>query len=277
MKDWIKYTIAGVGILVLVLFGLFMISRTNKKYTEIQSHEKTDNFENKYDNLLTIIITASFIPSHPSISLIKETIESLSYLNYPNDTKIILAHDFDNDNNYNKYLENLNNYIKSFSNIEITKCKKHGHLVGNIRNALSGVNSKYILVVQHDLPFIKEVDIQKVIEDMDENLNIKHVRFNKRENIKKGFDKLNNLFGLQLKKKYTYTRTPAWSDNNHLCLTSYYNDIVLKECKDGGPMEETLHGKNKDIKSHHKYGTYIFGPLGQEKIIKHTDGKNTKF
>ena len=48
MEDWIKYTIAGVGILVLVLFGLFMISRTNKKYTEIQSHVTGDKF--KIDN-----------------------------------------------------------------------------------------------------------------------------------------------------------------------------------------------------------------------------------
>jgi GTP:adenosylcobinamide-phosphate guanylyltransferase len=266
-----KNKILWLMILIAIIISVGLIfSKTNIN---------NENFENeyKYNNLLTIIITASFIPSHPSISLIKETIESLQYLNYPSDTRIILAHDFNNDNNYNKYLENLNNYIKPFSNIEITKCKKHGHLVGNIRNALSNVNSKYILVIQHDLPFIKDFNIHKVIEDMDENPDIKHVRFNKRENIKKGFDALNNLFGLQLKQKnYTYTRTPAWSDNNHLCLTSYYNDIILKECKDGGCMENILQGKIKDIKKHQKYGTYIFGPLGNEPVIKHTDGRNTK-
>ena len=41
MKDWIKYTIAGVGILVLVLF---MVSIKNKKYTEIKSHVTGDKF-----------------------------------------------------------------------------------------------------------------------------------------------------------------------------------------------------------------------------------------
>ena len=35
---------------------------------------------------LTIIITGSFIPSHPKIKLIQETIESLQLINMPHDT-----------------------------------------------------------------------------------------------------------------------------------------------------------------------------------------------
>ena len=228
-------------------------------------------------HLLTIIITASFIKSHPEIKLIKETIESLQLINMPQDTEIILAHDYNNHINYIKYFEKLNEYIKSYSNIKIIQRKDFGHLTGNIRNSLSYVNSKYILIIQHDLPFIQMFDIQKVICDMEENNNIKHVRFNKRKNIKMMFDALNNLFGLQVKQaNYTYTRTPAWSDNNHLCLTTYYTDIVMKECPDGRPMEKMLHGKNKNEEMHKKYGTYLFGELNHPQVIKHTDGKNTK-
>ena len=109
---------------------------------------------------------------------------------------------------------------------------------------------------------------------MEENDNIKYIRFNKRKNIKEGFDALNNLFGLQVKQEnYTYTRTPAWSDNNHLCLTGYYTDIVMKECPDGCPMEKILHGKNKNEEIHNKYGTYLFGELNYPQVIKHTDGR----
>ena len=226
---------------------------------------------------LTIIITANFIPSHPEIKIIQETIESLELINMSHDTEIILAHDYNNHINYIKYFEKLDDYIKSYSNIKIIKRKYHGHLTGNIRNALPYVNSKYILVIQHDLPFIKMFDIQKVIYDMEENDNIKYVRFNKRKNIKIGFDAVNDLFGAQLKQEnYTYTRTPAWSDNNHLCLTRYYNDVVMKECPDGCAMEHILHGKNKNEKMHKKYGTYLFGELNHPQVIKHTDGKHTK-
>ena len=194
------------------------------------------------------------------------------------DTKIILAHDYNDSDDYAKYLKSIKDYAeKTPLDIEFAMCAEHGHLVGNVRNAFSHVTSKYALVIQHDLPFIREFDIQKVIEDMEENPDIKYVRFNKRSNIKKEFDAFNDLFGFQqVQKNYTYTRTPAWSDNNHLCLTSYYNDIVLKECDNGGPMEKYLHGKITDIKSHEKYGTYLFGPLEQKRFIKHTDGRKTK-
>jgi len=231
-----------------------------------------------FNKKLTIIITSSFIPSHPSIRIIKETIESLNLVKMQNNTKVILAHDYSEDKNYTEYLDNLNNYIKNLPNFQITKCQKHSHLVGNIRNALLKVNSKYILVIQHDLPFIAEFNINKIIEDIEENKNIKHIRFNKRNNIKKGFEKLNDLFGLQLyQKNYTYTRTPGWSDNNHLCLTSYYNNIIMKECQDGYAMEKILNGRSTNVNEHNKYGTYLFGPLNHHKMIKHTNGRNHNY
>jgi hypothetical protein len=228
------------------------------------------------NNLLTVIITASFIPTHPSIKIIQDTIESLQLINIPPNTKVLLAHDYSENINYIKYFENLHEYIKSFPNIEIITRQDHGHLTGNIRNALQHVTSKYILLIQHDLPFIREFDIQKIIYDVEENNNIKHVRFNKRDNIKAGFDSINNLFGLQEKRtNYTYTRTPGWSDQNHLCLKSYYTDIIMKECRDGNFMENKLQGKIKDEKIHKKYGTYLFGELNHPQVIKHTDGRRS--
>ena len=228
------------------------------------------------NNMLTVVITSSFIPSHPSIKLIKETIESLSLLNPPSNTKIILAHDYHNHNKYRQYFQELNKYIDKHENIFITLCKKHSHLVGNIRNALREVTSKYILVIQHDLPFIRNCEILKIIQDIEEASHIKYVRFNKRQNIKVVSDAINNLFGLQDKQKnYTYTRTPAWSDNNHLCLTTYYKDIVMKECPDGCAMEHKLQGKIKNETIHEKYGTYLFGEINHPQMIKHTDGRFT--
>lgn len=226
---------------------------------------------------LTIVITASFIPTHPSRFIIEKTLESLKYINMRPGTKIVLAHDYNDSDDYAKYLKNINDYAEqSPMDIEIAMCAEHGHLVGNVRNAFARIASKYALVIQHDLPFVRKFDIQKVMEDMEENPGIKYVRFNKRSNIKTEFDAFNDLFGFQqIQKNYTYTRTPAWSDNNHLCLTSYYTDIVLKECDNGGPMEKILHGKITDIESHEKYGTYLFGPLEQKRFIKHTDGRKT--
>ena len=274
------YLIFGICILIIgILIWFFIINSNNQiqKYNKIELKKNiTTRKNNKNVGILTIIITASFIPSHPSIELVKETINSLLLINMPNDTKIILAHDYSDNNKYSQYLQNLNNYVKYNNNITIVKCDRHRHLTGNIRNALKDVYSKYLLVVQHDLPFVKQIDIQKIIEDMNENQNIKYIRFNKRKNIKIGFDSVNDIFGEQQKQKnYIYTKTPAWSDNNHICLTQYYKDIIMKECPDGYPMESKFQGKiNK--KTHKKYGTYLFGELNHPKIIRHTDGRNKK-
>lgn len=225
----------------------------------------------------TVIITASFIPSHPSTKIIKETIDSLKYISKNQNFSIILSHDFSENPQYIEYLNNLKIYYKDNERISIYVRETHGHLVGNIRNVINYVTTRYILVVQHDLPFIKEFDIEKIIIDMDEQPAVKCLRFNKRHNLKRGIDKISYIFGHQtVCKNYTYTRTPGWSDNNHLCSTDYYKNVVLVECRDGTAMEHTLAKRSKTKPGHRKYGPYIFGPNGHEPMIKHIDGRHTK-
>lgn len=227
---------------------------------------------------LTAIITSSYIKSHPNIDIIKETIESLTFIN-KNNIDIIISQDYSDNKDYKLYLENLKNYIKTlnYKNIKLLVSEKHVHLTGVIRNSINYVNTKYILLIQHDLPFIRSFNIDSIMSDMDEKNEIKYVRFNKRKNIKLIFDSINDLFGKEINgKNNTYTRTPAWSDNNHLCLTSYYKDLILKECIDGIPMEEQIHGRSINEIEHSKWGTYLFGKNNEDAYIKHSDGKNYK-
>jgi len=224
----------------------------------------------------TLIITASYIPNHPNIGIIKETIESLKFLgkkNFP----IIITHDYSSHPYFIKYLDNLDKYLKKseYVDINVIVSKEHVHLTGIIRSAIDLVVTPYVLVIQHDLPFVKDFDIDGVICDMRDNPQIKYVRFNKRKNEKLVFDALNDLFGEELTcKNYTYTRTPAWSDNNHLCRTNYYRDLILIECIDSIPMEEQIHGRCTDEKEHTKWGTYLFDSFKKGPYIKHTDGRN---
>ena len=100
--------------------------------------------------------------------------------------------------------------------------------------------------------------------------------FNKRDNIKIGSDALNDLFGYQCDAvHYKYTRTPSWSDNNHLALTKYYLDVVFLDCG-ARFMENTLITRSKNETIHKKYGTYLYGTLNHPKTIHHSDGRNFK-
>ena len=226
-------------------------------------------------NNLTVIITASFIKSHPSIDFIRTVIESFKNINITKTTPIILAHDYSENPLFKQYLHSLEIYIQDKQHIKIIVRDNHGHLTGNVRNAFRFVDTEYVLIVQHDLPYIRAFDIQQIIQDMSHTTELKHVRFNKRKTIKTGFDARSDLFGKQIKSLHnTYTRTPGWSDNNHICRSDYYRNVVLAESKDGKPMESYLNGRCTDETSHDKYGTYIYGGLNEMAYITHIDGRN---
>jgi len=233
------------------------------------------------------------VPSHPSSHHLDATLNSLSLLNIPDNSTVVLAHDVGDRSKcgegYLQYLNDIALKYRGNKNIVITKtsCKKH--LTGNVRKAFQYIDSKYVLVIQHDLPFIQSFDINKIMLDMKKNPEIKNVIFNKRQNLCIGDDAATNnndfdLFGHQLKcDNYTYTRTPRWSDNNHLCLSSYYNDIILRESVDHLPMEFCIfygnlkriyenNSKDMTLEAHRKYGTYLFGELSQDPCIFHTNG-----
>lgn len=245
---------------------------------------------------LTIIITASYVPSHPDTRHIDGVMDSLKLLNYPEDTRIILAHDYPHDSStlsaYFEYYGKLN--FKYGDTCIITMLDRHKHLTGSIRNAFKYVDSEYVLLVQHDFPFIKNVDLTSVMNDMDNNPQLKHVRFNKRNTIQTAGDWLTadrelNVFNtFSIRGVNNYVSTFCWSDNNHISPSSYYRDIVLAEVRDGMPMENHLYqelrkiAENKNATSQDieqafkKYGNFIYGELNEEAYLYHSDGRNDR-
>lgn len=225
---------------------------------------------------LTIIVTASVIPSHPSTELIEETLTSLTYLGFK-DAPIILAHDHSTDPRYEAYMRKVAAISSRRVNMQIVQRRDRGGLAGNVREAMQYVLTPFVMIVQHDLPFVRPINIKNVIQDMQKNAQLKHVRFNKRRNIKLGFDAKNDLFGKELTcQHYTYTRTPAWSDNNHICRTAYYVEQVLPRTADLRPIESSMHQLVNDEAAHDIFGTYLLGPNNELPYIKHTDGRNYK-
>ena len=126
------------------------------------------------------------------------------------------------------------------------------------------------------MPFVRKFNIDKIIEDMETNNRLKHIKFNRyNNNYRNRFT--NKIYGKQIKViNYTYTRTNVWSDNNHLCKTNYYKKII-KKCRDGCFMELEVGLSLKTIKEQKYYGTYIFGSINENPYIKHTDGRRNKY
>lgn len=232
------------------------------------------------NNELTIIITSHPVPSHPNIYMLKRVLNSYKLIKYGNSTvydscPIILAHDYFETPKYITYLENIKKYIKDLkkNNITIIKRDTHGHLSGNIRNAMKLVKTEFIIVAQQDLEFVRSFDIGTIIQDMKEKSFLKFIKFNKRKNISYCSDK-GKLFGQQIStKRNNYTRTPGWTDQNHICKTTYYTEMILKEVPDGTFMEDIIHCHDASLNHQTKYGTYIYGKLNENQYIKDLIGR----
>lgn len=265
------------------------------KLSDTWSGNYIENFRATHDRALTVIITASLVPSHPSIEMIQKVIESLKLINLPENTEIILAHDADNHDNYEQYLVNLEEFVEKYNNIKIIRRDTRGYLIGNIDNALKYVKTKYVLVCQHDLAFKGYFDINKVLEDMIENPKIKHALFNIWDNNPRthepnmNFHTNKNGFFTEIEQtNYRYVKTHSWSDQNHLCLKSYYTDFVMPETKKAlkkdleanglpssgcGAMEIYLNDRVETLDQHDVHGTYIIGGLGHESSLQNLHGR----
>jgi hypothetical protein len=230
------------------------------------------------ESSLIVIVTTSPVPSNPSIKMITTVIKSLDDNVFNGKKyKVIIACDGSDTKNekYDQFVKNLKDFYSDNSTVSVILNSKKGHLSGNIRNAFSNVNTEFVMLVQHDLLFVKKINVESILEDMKNNPELKHVRFNKRDNIKAGWDNT-PLFASKIIKgnNNSYIFTESWSDQNHIAKSEYYRSIVLKEVNDVVFMESLLNNISKG--NHNKYGTYIYGDLNDKNVIVHLDGSEQR-
>ena len=154
--------------------------------------------------------------------------------------------------------------------------------------ALTG--AEYLLVVQHDLPFMRKVDLASILDFMRHDRGIRHVRFNLRKNLPEGQDAMTTRRGVKILEDRTHffgqyesdskysvplVKTLAWSDNNFLCPRWYLKEIILAPI---GRLkmapEWAMNGLNSPA-THEILGTFVAGRLGDPPVISHTDGRNS--
>ena len=235
---------------------------------------------------LSIIISASPSPTHPSTHLILETLESLKFLKLPKGVKIILAHDGIKHHsselldNYNQYLKQLANSLCDQEVVKLLANKKWTHLNGVLHEAIYQTFTKYVLVLQHDLPFIRHVDLAKLIEFMETNSEIKHVRFSKSQEPylwdvdpryrKKYF--LEHHFakdGLEL----VLTKTLGWTDNNYLCTKEYFEKVVFPITRHEKIFPESAMNLASSRFTKNLFGNWRYGGIDDGPYIEHTNGR----
>jgi len=236
---------------------------------------------------INVVVLANPSESHPSTQIIEETIESVRNFTGLNKAHFILSHDgIPNSlvhlkSQYEEYLSNLEIKFNRDPQVTILRAQKHLHLSGNISQALRIVKSKYVLLVQHDLPFIRKIEIDHCLLALEKYPEIKHLRFNKEENFPYEFDcmppnrrKSYTQHNLELNKNsISVIKTLGWSDNNHLCNKDYYEKVVFQIVKNRKIAPEHALNKVSNVFTGRLLGNYIYGAVGDPAAIKHLDGR----
>lgn len=246
---------------------------------------------------LTIVVTSSYIPSHPSKIIISKTLDSLLKLGLGNEVPLVIVQDAlpitqRNDQrarDYQAYLESLEEFKDRWPNLEIVALPKWGHINGGLQHAMSWVKTEYVLVVQHDLEFVRAIDVLSLLAALENHPEVKHIRFNKkletavdwdaeyeyRNRIQSRRDFLKAVSITDRENIHRLVRTLAWSDNNYLCRKSYLTETVF--ALTGKMRIAPEHALNPlGSPNHHRIlGTYIYGGIDEPPIISHLDGRNT--
>lgn len=293
--------------------ALFMISGNSKEGAKLPTALK------KTHDPVTIIISASPVPSHPETICMEKILESVFNHIRGNISKIILAHDIIPDEQcdkkrmhacypknkriefketYPKYLEKLKEFLETNTfdiPIEFVQAETWGGLTGNINNAMKHVETEHIFMVQHDLEFVQDINVNTIVADMKENPDLKMVQFNKdhnnvfhRDPKKTGIlQACHNLgkapkdqgFGeIKTTSQNKYIKTPCWTDQNHLTTKNYWQDVVYPLCEPNLPrfMEYTMN-KLSPYDSV-KFGTWVWSPneFNTRKSIHHFNCRRKK-
>eukprot|EP00980_Cylindrotheca_fusiformis_P020916 scaffold7942_cov111-Cylindrotheca_fusiformis.AAC.1 len=232
----------------------------------------------------TIIVTTNWIPGLPSTKMIDSVINSLHYLHgLPSHTPLIIAadgayekggrHESVRNVDMRAYVRALENKYNN-SHTTIFSSSKKRMLVGNMKRALRRVETEFILVLQHDLPFVNEVNHTALVEIMHTHSEVRLVGFpTDRVLIRKmdtgvcNEDEIEfHANGIELSKTHT------WSDRNHLTRKSYYEEMFKLPGWEGIRYME-LHMSEFARVNCSYWGSYLYGHRGANPTIFHLDGR----
>ena len=231
---------------------------------------------------LTIITTTSPIPSNPSTAMLEKTQQSLFQVPALRGCKKIIVFDGVPPEQryrtiaYGLYIKNVEKLIAEdpyFSNTILVVNNEFKHLANSLREAFTYVDTPYVFVHQHDFLLIRPFDAVNTIRSMEDNSNLKLIRFNRFSIEANWWDGPIDSY-IEGGSYVSLTRTFGWSDNDHIARTDYYLDFVFPKVTWNGAMEWFIHDSEKIQKDHGTYGTYLYGDLKEPPYILHLDGKN---
>jgi len=251
---------------------------------------------------VTIVVTTSPIPSHPSPILLRTLFASFhdhlvglgdchrvlvcdGYVRDDGGSQLCSPEDYEG---FLRQVEELQG-TGEFGDCQVLRLDScHGYGLA-LAAALELVATEFVLVVQHDWLFVRSVDLASAVMAMDSDADIKYLGlqsittldYPKRMRVRYGLElpPTKHVGGLSLVPQL------LWYDKPHLCRVAHYKDVVLRAAPPGRrECPERRYGVQlmwpvllaaEDLQEEHRrFGTY-FWDTGAE-VIYHLSGRKLK-
>jgi hypothetical protein len=229
----------------------------------------------------TVVVTANLVPTFPATDILEDTLDSLSFIKglEPN-TPIIIAVDginskvdsHDNRKRLQDWVSNVRTMFKCHPNVQILASPEFLHIAKLLRMAFEQVFTEFVYVVEHDFPFIKEIDHELLIKSMHESKELRIVRFNKRWGTRLDIVKCSHTITVA-GMNYTLVK---WSNNNHFTTKKYY-DWMLHEIGPVSKPPEFIMMTRQGRKNCTLYGQHLYGFKSDGPFLHHIDGKRAAY
>lgn len=230
-------------------------------------------------DLITAIVLTSPIPSHPSIAILVETVNSIRH--HLPEAPIIVAFDGVRDEqkgmrqNYLGYIRNVADDPNLFkANTKMIPFMDHKHQVGMMRNILPHIETPLILFCEHDTPLVTDYPIQ--MENIAGAVNSKEVnsvRFLHEAHILPEHAYL--MHGQMECRGVTLTKTTQFSARPHVASVEFYKKLLGRFSVDAKCFVEDYAHSVCQTDPWDEWKLSIYTP--SENNIKrsyHTDGRN---
>lgn len=248
---------------------------------------------------LTILVTTSPIPSHPSPVLLRTLFASFrQHLpGLAECPRLLVCDGYERDDGRPQLCpaQDYDGFLCAAEQLaetgELGHCKilrlgsNHGYGLA-LAAALQQVTTEFVLVVQHDWLFVKDVDMASVVKAFDLDPVVKYIGMQSLTTL--GYpNRIKVRYGLELpppRRVGSLELVPQllWYDKPHVCRVSHYQQVVLPEaCMRVRENPERRYGVEKmwpklrhaeDLeKEHLNFGTF-FIDVGME-VVYHLSGR----
>lgn len=252
---------------------------------------------------LTMIVTTSPVQSNPCTQMIQSLVESFDLVpGLSGCAKIIVCDGVregsvckyrsgqvttEKRRDYDGYVERLGDLCMSgsggFANSVVIRLHERCGFGNAVKAALSRVETKYVMIVQHDRSFVASFPLEGVLAAMDAEPAVKYVglctstTLNYAHKIRSRYQiplQSLDVCGLRLLPLI------YWYDSTHIATTDHYKEFVFgpRRLTKGNFIEADLgQAQLKDIttrgmSAHPEYGTFLLD-TDDRRIVAHMDGR----